>query len=95
MSRFDNGIFTEFWRMTGKFLTFKTEIPGGPAFDVFYIKIGPGVGGVNDLKNLLHKNEKKTTTWSDAQRDGRLAEYRWRPLLNAVKQIAKPRRETR
>jgi len=94
MSRFDNGNFTEFWRMTGKFLTFKTEIPGGPAFDVFYIKIGPGVVGVNDLKNLLHKNE-RTTTWSDARRDGRLVKYRWRNLLNAVKQIAKPIRETR
>jgi len=27
--------------------------------------------------------------WADAQRDGRPAEYRWRPLLNAVDQIAK------
>jgi len=23
--------------------------------------------------------------WADAQRDGRPAEYRWRPLLNAEK----------
>jgi len=23
--------------------------------------------------------------WADAQRDGRPAEYRWRPLFNAVK----------
>ena len=27
--------------------------------------------------------------WVDAQRDGRPAEYRWRPLLNVVDQIAK------
>jgi len=26
-----------------------------------------------------------TTMWADAQRDGRLAEYRWRPLFNAAK----------
>ena len=35
--------------------------------------------------------------WADAQRDGRPAECTWRPLLNAVDQIAKitkPRRET-
>ena len=34
--------------------------------------------------------------WADAQRDGRPAECTWRPLLNAVDQIAKitkPRRE--
>jgi len=23
--------------------------------------------------------------WANAQRDGRLAEYRWRPLFNAAK----------
>ena len=31
--------------------------------------------------------------WADAQRDGRPAEYRWRPLFNAAKfgcQDAKP-----
>jgi len=26
----------------------------------------------------------KLETWANAQRDGRPAEYRWRPLLNAV-----------
>jgi len=35
-------------------------------------------------------NQKKYTTtqtrmWANAQRDGRLAEYRWRPLFNAAK----------
>ena len=25
------------------------------------------------------------TMWANAQRDGRPAEYRWRPLFNAVK----------
>jgi len=27
----------------------------------------------------------KTRMWADAQRDGRPAEYRWRPLFNAAK----------
>jgi len=30
-------------------------------------------------------NEKKTRMWSNAQRDGRPAVYRWRPLFNAAK----------
>jgi len=29
-------------------------------------------------------NSKKTEMWANAQRDGRPAEYRWRPLFNAV-----------
>jgi len=28
---------------------------------------------------------KLTRMWADAQRDGRSAEYRWRPLFNAAK----------
>jgi len=27
----------------------------------------------------------KTTMWANAERDGRPAEYRWRPLFNAAK----------
>ena len=27
----------------------------------------------------------KTRMWANAQRDGRPAEYRWRPLFNAAK----------
>jgi len=30
-------------------------------------------------------NETITRMWANAQRDGRPAEYRWRPLFNAVK----------
>jgi len=29
--------------------------------------------------------KEETRTWADAQRDGRQAEYRWRPLFNAAK----------
>jgi len=47
---------------------------------------------------------KKTRMWANAQRDGRLAEHRWRPLFNAAKfgwrpllchAVTVPRRETR
>ena len=36
---------------------------------------------------ILHvvKSISKTRMWADAQRDGRPAEYRWRPLFNAAK----------
>ena len=48
---------------------------------------------------------KLTRMWANAQRDGRPAEYRWRPLFNAAKfgcrplleyrAVTLPRRETR
>jgi len=39
-------------------------------------------------KNIKYKIQEKYNLirmWANAQRDGRLAEYRWRPLLNAAK----------
>jgi len=43
------------------------------------------------LTNFLHiylteelKNSKILEMWANAQRDGRPAEYRWRPLFNAA-----------
>ena len=44
----------------------------------------------NHVSNLLlflrcHRLTNKTTMWANAQRDGRPAEHRWRPLFNAVK----------
>jgi len=49
--------------------------------------------------------KERTRMWANAQRDGRPAEYRWRPLFNAVKfgwrpvlecrAVTLPRRETR
>jgi len=30
-------------------------------------------------------NKTKLETWANAQRDGRPAEYRWRPLFNTAK----------
>jgi len=37
------------------------------------------------LLNLVTALLLKTTMWVNAQRDGRPAEYRWRPLFNAAK----------
>ena len=34
---------------------------------------------------LLYKTKLKLEMWDDAQRDGRPAEHRWRPLFNAAK----------
>jgi len=62
---------------------------------------------------LLHECKQRSSTadqirtrmWADTQRDGRPAEYRWRPLLNATKfgwrpllnclAVTLPRRKTR
>jgi len=44
---------------------------------------------------MLQANFVKTTMWTDAQRDGRPAEYRWRPLFNAAKFGWHPRLECR
>jgi len=37
----------------------------------------------------------KTRMWANAQRDGRPAEYRWRPVLNAAKFGSRPLLECR
>jgi len=39
---------------------------------------------INLLLSLPEK-EFKTRMWANVQRDGRPAEYRWRPLFNAAK----------
>jgi len=35
-------------------------------------------------KRKKEKRKLKLEMWANAQRDGRPAEYRWRPLLNAA-----------
>ena len=44
-------------------------------------------GDAKQLKKLKSASEIETLTrmWANAQRDGRPAEYRWRPLFNAAK----------
>ena len=43
----------------------------------------PGQGHSRHTATVLDQN--KTRMWANAQRDGRPAEYRWRPLFNAAK----------
>jgi len=33
---------------------------------------------------MKHKTKEKLEMWANAKRDGRPAEYRWHPLLNAA-----------
>ena len=35
--------------------------------------------------HVIGTNDTKTRMWVNAQRDGRPAEYRWRPVFNAAK----------
>jgi len=61
---------------------------------------------VHNLSDIMKIRpfKKKTRMWANAQRDGRPAEYRWRPLFNAAKfswrplleccAVTLPRRET-
>jgi len=35
--------------------------------------------------NIRRGKKTRTRMWANAQRDGRPAEYRWRPLFNAAK----------
>jgi len=37
------------------------------------------------IKMISSSKLTKTKMWANAQRDGRPAEYRWRPLFNAAK----------
>jgi len=39
----------------------------------------------NSFRLLIIDRRKLTRMWANAQRDGRPAEYRWRPLFNAAK----------
>ena len=57
------------------------------------------------LADYKRQNIMQLEMWANAQRDGRPAEYRWRPLLNAAvwltltileyRAVTLPRRETR
>ena len=43
-----------------------------------------GVKAVNASQSHQMTKQLKLEMWANAQRDGRPAEYRWRPLFNAV-----------
>jgi len=36
-------------------------------------------------RGIKRKKEEETRMWANAQRDGRPAEHKWRPLFNAAK----------
>ena len=42
------------------------------------------IGCGNDIFTLQSRRNIVTRMWANAQRDGRPAEYRWRPLFNAA-----------
>jgi len=53
-----------------------------------WVGLGKSTDGLGWIRS--HKMDPWTTLnytemWADAQRDGRPAEYRWRPLFNAAK----------
>jgi len=37
------------------------------------------------MTGVIYKHKHKVEMWANAQRDGRPAKYRWRPLFNATK----------
>jgi len=40
---------------------------------------------LGEEKKKKEEERRRTRMWADAQRDGRSAEYQWRPLFNAAK----------
>jgi len=40
---------------------------------------------INTNEQMPYKHKHKLEMWANAQRDGRPAEYRWRPLFNTAK----------
>ena len=59
---------------------------------------------ISKNRHIIINNNNNTRMWANAQRDGRFAEYRWRPLFIAAKfgwrpllecrAVTRPRRET-
>jgi len=43
-----------------------------------------------DIDDLEYIEHYRTRMWANAQRDGRPAEYMWRPVLNAAKFGSRP-----
>jgi len=56
--------------------------------DALRLKVSPPIQRPRDLgmnPSLSYTEEKLLEMWANAQRDGRPAEYRWRPLFKAAK----------
>jgi len=49
-------------------------------------KFGYNLSAQNKMISIIcRENSWQTRMWANAQRDGRPAKYRWRPLFNAAK----------
>jgi len=59
-------------------------IPAITVIDIYNFLLPLGQYDHAMLRNY-HKIKMYTRMWANAQRDGRHAEYRWRPLFNAAK----------
>jgi len=67
-----------------------STIPSGPDIGISLHAViqrskWPATKAVKSHITFSHKERRKNCMWANAQRDGRLAEYRWRPLVNAAK----------
>jgi len=89
------------WLTVTTFISFTIYAAFCPITEVCYLRLT-----TTRLKQALCTQKTKTTRmWAHAKRDGRPAEYRWRPLFNAAKfgwrpqlechAVTLPRRETR
>jgi len=43
------------------------------------------IADIQSVTAEIRRGKKELEMWTNAQRDGRPAEYMWRPLLNAAK----------
>jgi len=58
-------------------------------FDHWTVYMGRAISSLS-MVGIFHvykqtENQLQTRIWANAQRDGRNAKYRWRPLFNAAK----------
>ena len=64
---------------------FDTNLGSGPPY---FLSLSPSAKNVS--QSGVHSEHLQTRMWANAQRDGRPAEYGWRPVLNAAKFASRP-----
>jgi len=52
--------------------------------EVYFRHLGPSQNSQNRQMHTYKQKHIRTRMWASAQRDGRPAEHRWRPMLNAT-----------
>jgi len=68
------------------YTTCKTIVKRSKALKVTHLVSSKSVADLPTVRiSLVTPEIEITRMWVDAQRDGRPAEYRWRPLFNAAK----------